>query len=131
MTAVQIEVVEAPNVILVEIDQQTTVTVDDGPDIALELTLPGVQGPSGPAGPQGPAGATGPAGPPGSAMQQTFVFASPLTVWQVTHTIPITPNVITTDNSGVLIEGDVSYPTPTQVRVEWAFPMAGQLDLTS
>jgi hypothetical protein len=52
-------------------------------------------------------------------------------VWQVTHTIPITPNVITLDTGGARIEGDVSYPTPTQVRVEWAFPMAGQLDLTS
>jgi len=126
-----LEVVEAPGAILVEIDSQTTVTVDGGPDVALELTMPGVQGPPGTTGPQGPAGPTGPAGPPGGAIQQTYVFASPLAVWQVTHTIPITPNVIATDTGGVLIEGDVSYPTPTQVRVEWAFPMAGQLDLTS
>jgi len=128
LTFIQVEVVEAPRVILVEIDQQTTVTVDDGPDIALELTLPGVQGPPGP---QGPAGPQGPVGPAGAARELPYDFAIPAPVWEVTHDLPVTPSVYAYDISGALIEGNPSYPTPTSVRIEWAFPMAGHLLLTT
>lgn len=128
MTQILVEVVEAPQTILVEIDRQTTVTVDDGPDIALELTVPGVQGPPGP---QGETGAQGPAGPSGATREEPTFFAVPASVWTVSHTIPVTPSVYTYDTNDVLVEGDVSYPTPTSVRVEWAFPMAGRLVVTT
>jgi hypothetical protein len=126
---------------IIEIVSERTVLVAGTPTHELVLTafpapelvlsVPGVQGVPGPTGAIGPTGPQGPAGPPGGAQQQVTTFAFPLQVWQVPHTIPITPNVIATDTSGGLIEGDVSYPTPTTVRVEWAYPMAGQLVLTS
>jgi hypothetical protein len=82
-------------------------------------------------GPAGPAGPTGPTGPPGTAMELTFNVAVPAAVWEFTHPFPLLPNVITTDTSGARIEGDVSYPTPDSVRIEWAFPMAGTAVLTT
>lgn len=96
--------------------------------VYLDVTVPGVQGPPGPAGPQG---ARGPAGPPGGSVEVVADFAAPLQVWEIPHAIPVTPNVITTDSSGRYVEGDVSYPTPVLVRVEWAWPMAGTATLTS
>jgi hypothetical protein len=132
--------VSDPDTIVIETATTLTVEIDDGgtavvvPGTATtELTVvtPGVQGPQGPPGDQGEQGPPGPQGPPGESQQLTVSFASPLDVWEVTHTIPITPSVITTDTGGDLIEGDVSYPTPTTVRVEWAWPMAGTLVLTS
>lgn len=121
-------VVETTRTILIEIDSTQTVTATEDPPIELELTLPGIQGPSGVVGPPGP---QGPPGPAGNAQEQVHSFASPLAVWLVSHTIPITPNVITIDTGGQLVDGDVSYPTPHQVRIEWAWPMAGTLVLTT
>lgn len=128
MTEIQLEVVQAPSVLLVEIDRQTTVTVDQSADIALELTMPGVQGPPGP---QGETGPQGPPGPTGAARQLVYDFASPSDAWEAEHDIVITPNVYAYDTSDVLQEGDVSFPTPTSVRIEWAWPMAGRLVLTT
>lgn len=117
-----------------------TVTIDDGGTVeavsvegltGLTVITPGVQGPTGPEGPQGAPGAQGPPGPPGGTQEVPYVFAAPAEVWEVAHAIPITPSVITRDTSGVIVEGDVSYPTPTTVRVEWAWPMAGTLLLTT
>jgi hypothetical protein len=104
-----------------------TIVVETHP-VYLDVTVPGVQGPPGPAGPQGD---RGPVGPPGGAFEMVRDFAAPAKVWEMSHTIPVTPNVITTDASGALVEGDVSYPTPTLVRVEWAWPMAGTAVLTT
>lgn len=129
MTAIHVEIVEPqPSVIVVEIDRAAQVVVQDGPDIALELTLPGVQGPPGP---KGDTGAQGPPGPTGAARELHYTFASPLMVWEVTHNIVITPAVYAYDTGDVLQEGDVTYPTPTTVRIEWAWPMAGRLVLTT
>lgn len=120
-------------VIEVTVETQNT-TLTGNPEIQLELTLPGIQGPPGPPGADGADGADGPQGPPGpsgAVRQETYGFASPLSVWEAVHTIPITPNVLAFDSSGVLVDGDVSYPTPTKVIVTWAFPMTGTLILTS
>lgn len=126
---IQVEVVTAPSVIVVEIDSQTEVEVGgDSGDVALELTLPGIQGP---AGPQGETGPQGPPGPTGAARERTYDFAVPALVWEATHDIVITPNVYSYDLNDVLIEGDVFFPTPTSVRIEWAWPMAGRLVLTT
>lgn len=125
---VQVEIVEAPEIILVEIDRHTTITLDDGPDLALELTLPGPQGPPGPIGPEGP---QGPVGPAGAARELHYDFPVPMQVWGVTHNIPVTPSVYAYDTNDHLIEGDPAYPTPTTVTMTWAFPMAGRLVLTT
>lgn len=112
--------------LLVEIDDGTTITsvpVAVSTDIAI--ITPGVQGPPGPAGPAGPPG------PPGAARERHYDFASPAKVWEATHDIVITPAVYAYDTSDELQEGDVTYPTPTHVRVTWAWPMAGRLVLTT
>lgn len=116
------------NPIIEIVVQGSTVTVIGEPTIELDLTLPGIQGATGPAGPTGP---QGPAGQSGATQEQPFFFASPSTVWLATHSIPVTPSVYAYDTSDLLVEGDVSYPTPTTVRVDWAFPMAGRLVLTT
>lgn len=108
--------------------QGSTVTVVGPQTVALDLTMPGIQGPTGPTGPTGP---QGPPGQAGATQEQKFTFAAPVTVWLATHTIPVTPGVHTYDTSGVPVEGDVTFPTPSTVRVEWAWPMAGTLVVTT
>lgn len=117
-----------------------SVTVD-GPAVVLELAGTGLQGPAGPAGPagatgpagpEGPAGPQGPAGPPGGATEQSFTFVIPAETWDAAHTLPVThPGALAFDPDGAPIEGDVTYPTPSTVRVAWAWPMAGTLVLTT
>lgn len=121
-------VVETFRTIVVEVEHPSDGGPPDGAVVELEVTMPGIQGPAGPAGADG---APGPPGPSGAAQEQLYSFASPSTVWNATHTIPITPSVYAYDTNDVLVEGDVSYPTPTTVRVEWAWPMAGRLVLTT
>ncbi len=136
------------DVTVVEVAVPRTVTID-GPagertvlavepaQCTLELSTTGLQGPQGPSGVQGPTGATGPQGPqgapgpPGHGYQLDYVFAVPANEWIADHNIPVLPSVVAVDTSGQVVEGDVSYPTPTQVRVAWAFPLAGTLTLTS
>lgn len=120
MSVIKLEVTEAPSIVVE--------AVDEGTDIVLELTLPGVQGPPGPPGPEGP---QGPGGPAGAAREIFYDFAIPQLVWEITHDIVVTPSVYSYDTSGRLVEGDLSYPTPSTVRVEWAWPMAGRLVVTT
>ncbi len=130
----EIVVVETSRTRVVQIANGPTLVVDRAAATHLTLSTPGTQGPPGPAGPAGatgPQGEQGPPGPPGDATQQITYFAIPATVWEAAHTIPITPAVYTYDTNDALIEGDVSYPTPSSVRVEWAWPMAGRLVITS
>lgn len=109
----------------------------DGPVIEvgktnlIEIGQPGPVGPEGPPGPVGPEGPVGPAGPTGGLIERPTVIASPSTVWQVDHDIPIRPAVYTEDNNGNPVQGDVTYPSPTRVRVVFGFPMAGTLTLTT
>jgi hypothetical protein len=135
-----IEITGARTVTIEDPGQDATTFTVDAPTMVLELAETGLQGPAGPQGPAGatgsqgpagPAGPQGPAGPTGGSTQIEVSFASPSAEWLAIHSIPITPNVITKDLSGVRIEGDVSYPSTTQVRVLWAYPMAGTLILTT
>jgi hypothetical protein len=103
-----------------------TVLVTEVPAYELTLAVEGVQGPPGPPGPEGPPG------PSGAAQEQSFTFAAPTTAWTAEHTLPLaTPGVWAFDTSGALVEGDVSFPTTTSVRVVWSWPMAGSLVLTT
>jgi hypothetical protein len=121
-------VIETTRTIVIEIEGGGTAVVTDGPEIVLDVTMPGVQGP---AGPQGPQGEPGPPGPTGAARELHYNFASPSSVWEATHDIVITPAVYAYDTGDEPQEGDVTYPTPTTVRIEWAWPMAGRLVLTT
>ncbi|MEV8636867.1 hypothetical protein AB0395_35015 [Streptosporangium sp. NPDC051023] len=118
--------------VLVEVDNGGPVLVVEGPPVhEIELAVPGVQGPAGPPGPTGPQGEQGPPGPHGGAVEETTAFAAPAAVWEAAHAVPVTPSVYCYDSGGALVEGDVSYPTPSSVRVEWAWPMAGHLVVTT
>ena len=59
----------------------------------------------------------------------TRSFSIPLTVWDVEHTFPYRPAVVTFDQNGNEIEGDISYESNTVVRVTWGFPMTGSVEL--
>jgi hypothetical protein len=108
---------------------ERTVLAVTAPERVLELAVDGLQGVPGPAGPAGPQGPVGPQGP-GALIQAEFAFAVPAATWQATHSLPISkPEVLCLDSSGEEILGDVTYPTPTSVRVDWAFPLAGTLVL--
>lgn len=129
---------------VVEVTTQRTIVVDGpgeertvlavtAPERVLELATQGLQGTPGPIGPTGPQGPAGPVGPPGTGVVQQieYAFAIPAATWQATHAMEIArPDVLCLDTSGEEVFGDVTYPTPTTVRIEWAFPLAGTLILT-
>ena len=121
-------VVETTRTIIIEVEGGGTTVATDGPEVVLDVTMPGIQGPAGPKGDTGP---QGPPGPTGAARELHYDFVIPATAWEATHNIVITPAVYAYDTGGVLQEGDVTYPTPTTVRIEWAWPMAGRLVLTT
>jgi hypothetical protein len=119
----------------IEAPDETAVALAVGASsVVLELTETGLQGPvgaTGPVGAAGPQGPAGPAGPAGTAVESLYSFVSPLAVWDATHDLGVGhPDVLTLDTSDDPIFGDVEYPTPTTVRITWAWPMAGTLVLT-
>jgi hypothetical protein len=100
----------------------------------VEIGQPGPAGPVGPLGPQGPVGPVGPegpVGPTGGMYERAVTFSSPLDVWLAEHDIGIIPSVYAFDSNDEPVYGDVSYPTAQSVRVEWAWPMAGRLVMTT
>ncbi|WP_433357820.1 hypothetical protein ACQP25_44480 (plasmid) [Microtetraspora malaysiensis] len=90
---------------------------------------PGLPGEPGPAGERGPQGESGPPGPEGGAYQTDIAFAVASTVWETSHTLARDPRVTTFDSNGDVVQGDVSYPTPTSVRVTWWYPTSGVMRL--
>ncbi|MER5649593.1 hypothetical protein [Streptosporangium sp. NPDC002524] len=101
----------------------------------VQVGVRGFQGPAGPAGTPGTPGSPGapgspgPPGPEGGAYQQDITIATASTVWQVTHTLARDPRVTCFDSVGDVVQGDVTYPTATTVRVTWWFPISGVLRL--
>lgn len=77
----------------------------------------------------GPTGPSGPTGPPGQLVTLTYAQAAPSAEWLITHTLNHRPNIIVFDNDGNEIEPDVSYPSPTLVRITFGFPMTGSAEL--
>lgn len=77
-----------------------------------------------------PPGPPGPQGPPGQLRTITLTYAVPQQVWDVAHDLPnAKPDVLTTDLYHTEIGGNVTYPTPNNVVVTWAFPVAGVIRL--
>lgn len=74
---------------------------------------------------QGPVGPTGPAGPPGGA---TMLFSFPVasTTWNLPHNFGSSEVVVVTrDNSGVEIYGDVLLVDTNNAQVSWYYPTSG------
>jgi hypothetical protein len=107
----------------------TTVTVDPGDSttviVAESASAGTIEMPV--AGPQGP---TGPTGAPGGQPVPTVTQISiPSSAWTVAHSFPYSPDVITQDMSGIVIDGDVSYPNSTHVVITWAGMQTGYVEL--
>lgn len=130
-----IQIVDGPRTVTVTSPgAQRTILATTSPRIALSVATTGLQGatgPPGPTGPEGPQGPPGPVGPVGTVSEQRFDFAAPSTQWDAVHAFPIpNPDVKTLDPAGVPIVGDVTYPTPSTVRVAWFRPTAGAIVVT-
>lgn len=86
----------------------------------------GLQGPLGPVGPAGPQGPQGLTGVNTTAEGITYSQAIPATVWELSNPFTYHPDVVTYDNDGCEMFGDVCFP-PGLIRVEFYFPMTGTL----
>lgn len=101
------------------------------PQIARLIQADLTPGPQGPPGPPGTPGPPGPPGPPGTTLieARTYIQSVPSNIWEFQHPYPYRPEVDAYDQNGDPVEGDVSFPTPTTVRIAFGFPMTGSLRL--
>lgn len=131
------QVVEVGGVPLDSAPPSSTVEVTPGPAYAVEVNTTtsiselvevGVVGTTGAPGLPGPVGPEGPQGLPGADVgyYATFGFASPATLWVMTHGQGYGVVVETVDQSGDPIEGNVRYVDPNTVEVDWFYPTAGE-----
>lgn len=92
----------------------------------------GPEGPMGPEGPEGPMGPEGPEGPQGlagdvvQAEGVNYSQAIPSTIWEFANPFNYRPDVVTYDNDGNEMFGDVTYPSG-YIRVEFYYPMTGTI----
>lgn len=87
-------------------------------------------GPPGPPGPPGPVGPQGPPGLDGDNAEAWYNFASPSRVWEIEHEFGKAPEVQAFDMNDTPIEGDIYWPEPGVVRIEWYWDMTGKVRLT-
>jgi hypothetical protein len=87
-------------------------------DISLLPGVPGQRGPTGPTGPTGPAGRS-------QTIAYTHTQNAVSSTWTITHNLSFYPNVTTTDVSGAIIEGSVSFPSSTTVIVTFGIATTG------
>ncbi len=85
----------------------------------LEVITPGPQGPRGDVGAQGAQGVPGPS----ETFEQTFADAQ--ATWTIAHSLTGQPEVTTVDLGGMEMIGDVYFPAPGLVVIEFAVPVAG------
>lgn len=98
-----------------------TVSLETSEDI-LVITTGGPPGNTGEPGPQGPPGADG----IGTSYELTQGFASPSTLWVITHGFGTSAlSVNTFDHNGDAIEGNVRFPDDNSIEVEWFYPTSG------
>ncbi len=86
----------------------------------------GFQGPDGPEGPEGPPGPEGPQGPAGTGtlrFEQRFATASDR--WVIEHNLGAYPTVLTFDDNGEEMDGDVTYPSAAVAVISFAKPFGG------
>lgn len=104
------------------------------PGVAGPQGIPGQQGSSGLTGPQGAYGLTGPQGPqgeqginPGAAEAH---FSVPSDQWIFNHNLGYAPAVMTYDNDGVVITGQIVENTEFRTVVDWYYPMTGLMSVS-
>ncbi len=116
----------------------------------------GATGPSGPSGATGARGETGPAGPSGAEGPSAYeawvaagnagtieefvasfgqnyyrhIQGTPAVLWHVSHTLNRYVAVTVVDSAGSMVEGDVTYLSPSQLTIEFSAPFAGEAFLT-
>ena len=57
---------------------------------------------------------------------QVYNQASPSTEWNIAHTLGFTPNVIIVDTAGNVVEPEIEYLSPTQIRATFSESIAGK-----
>lgn len=123
----------APQTVDPNIDWQV-VDISLLPGVAGQRGDTGPQGPAGPAGPQGIQGIqgvkgdTGAQGPAGSTFTYTQNAVS--LTWSITHNLGFYPAVTTTDVTGFVIEGVVTYPDINSVIVTFSIATSGHAYLS-
>lgn len=65
----------------------------------------------------------GPQGPPGGYYE--YVQITPTSIWVINHPLMFRPNVTVVDSAGFEVLGDVSYPLPGRVVVEFSSQFGG------
>ena len=104
---------------------QTVDPLIDWQEVDINL-LPGVPGQRGPVGTQGPAGPAGAAGADGvSGGSFTFTQNAVANTWTISHSLGYHPAITTTDSSGNIIEGSVSYPSLASVVINFGIATSG------
>ena len=123
---------ETPDLFIVDAARKPVQVILDGSPEDVLIITPG--GPPGPAGPEGPAGAEGAAGPTGpqgpagigTSYETVQYFASAQTLWVVDHNFgTYAIDVLTFDQNGDLIEGNVRYPSENRIEIDFYYPTAG------
>jgi hypothetical protein len=92
----------------------------------LEKAQQGPEGIQGLKGDKGDKGDRGDQGPVGLDLNYEHVQALPSDTWVINHSLNKVPSVTVIDSSGSVVEGDVEYPTLTQVVVMFAAAFSGK-----
>lgn len=110
----------------------------------------GASGPDGQSGPPGPSGATGAVGPSAyeawlaagnsgsidefiatfGSQYYRYVQGTPAQTWDIHHPLNRYVAVSVVDSAGSLVEGDITYVSPTQLSISFSSPFAGEAYLT-
>jgi hypothetical protein len=85
-------------------------------------------GPIGPGGPQGIQGIPGVPGASGATGAGTYVHNqdTPGSLWIIFHAMSSYPSIEIVDSAGSTVQGDVSYPSDQEVRVQFSAAFSGQ-----
>lgn len=74
-------------------------------------------------------GESGPQGP-GTTVAYVFVQNSPLSTWNIVHTLDFIPNITVVDTAGSVVEGDYSYPDENTIIATFSGAFAGKAYLS-
>jgi hypothetical protein len=72
----------------------------------------------------------GTSGGPGSAVSYTHVQSTPASVWSINHPLSFMPNISLVDTADDVIEGDVSYDSPSLITVTYSGATGGKAYLS-